>query len=125
MLEPDPSGRNYQNKNRGTNQREDLRMRKMRNRNFNPFDCADGQEKTIPALRYRLDDLRMFGIVLKRFAKLPDASFQDVIGDKRVLPYLPDQLFLGNDVSVRLGQADQYLHHLGLKVGLFTTPLNP
>src|ERR1700693_2501853 len=67
----------------------------------------------------------MFGIVLEGFAELPDADFQDVIGDEGVRPYLPDELLLGNDAAVRPAQADQDLHHLGLKMGLFTVALNP
>ena len=72
-------------------------------------------DQPIAALQDGLNEARFLGVVAKDSAQFRNGSRQHVVGDERVWPHRPNQVFLGDNVTCVRGEAHQHLHHLGLQ----------
>ena len=79
--------------------------------------CVGGNTSNQPiaALRDRLDEARLLGIVTEEATQFRDAARQYVVADEGVGPDGPHQAFLGHDLTGVRSKAHEHLHDLGFQ----------
>src|SRR5450759_1546626 len=80
-------------------------------RDLNPRDL-NRRNQAVSALRYGLDDARLFGIIFEDASQLRDRSLENVVGNERLRPDGLKQFLFGDGFSGVFSQAYQNPHRL-------------